>query len=169
MPLRRLMARGSFAPAIIPGWAAPDLDDSAWESIAVDKSWGAQSHFGYTGFAWYRRHLTLVPVAGANTDLALFLPPIDDAYELYWNGKLIGQGGKLPPHPVWYWTAPYLTFGIGQPRSGVLAIRVWKAPYVSFDSGVLGGLFRGSAGGQLRGRRSLQGRTGSSMAQKPAV
>jgi Stage II sporulation protein E (SpoIIE) len=123
-----------------PGWAAPDFDDSAWEPIGVDKSWGAQSHFGYTGSAWYRRHITFDPVAGANTDLGLFLPPIDDAYELYWNGRLIGQSGKLPPNPAWYFYSPYQTFNLDRPQSGVLALRVWKAPYVSYDSGVLGGL-----------------------------
>jgi hypothetical protein len=62
-----------------PSWAAPDFDDSGWEPIGVDESWGAQSHFGYTGSAWYRRHITFDPVPGANTDLALFLPPVDDA------------------------------------------------------------------------------------------
>src|SRR5271156_5215213 len=122
------------------GWAAPDLDDSGWEAIGVDKSWGAQSHFGYTGYAWYRRHVTFAPVPGANTDLAIFLPPTDDAYELYWNDNLIGQSGKLPPHPVWYFESPYRTFSLHRPQSGVLALRVWKAPYVSFDSGILGGL-----------------------------
>jgi Stage II sporulation protein E (SpoIIE) len=120
-------------------WASPDLDDSGWGAIGVDKSWGAQGHFGYTGYAWYRRHLTLTPVAGAKTDLALFFPPVDDAYEVYWNGKLIGKSGNLPPHPVWYFDSPYRTFEIGPPQSGVLAVRVWKAGYASFDSGVLGG------------------------------
>jgi hypothetical protein len=123
-----------------PGWAATGLDDSSWEPIAVDKSWGAQSHFGYTGYAWYRRHITFAPVPGANTDLAIFLPAVDDAYELYWNGNLIGQSGKLPPDPVWYFSRLYRTFGLQRPQSGVLALRVWKAPYVSFDSGILGGL-----------------------------
>ncbi len=122
-----------------PTWALPTLDDSAWEAIGVDQSWGAQNHFGYTGYAWYRRHLDVDPVAGAHTEFALFVPPVDDAYEVYWNGTLIGRGGKLPPHPVWYFQQPYRTFGLGQPQSGVLALRVWKAPYTSFDSGILGG------------------------------
>jgi hypothetical protein len=123
-----------------PAWASPTLDDSSWEAIGVDQSWGAQNHFGYTGYAWYRRHLVLVPVTGAHTDLAVFLPRIDDAYELYWNGKLIGQNGKLPPHPVWYFQPFYRSFEVGPPESGVLAVRVWKAGFASFDSGTLGGL-----------------------------
>jgi hypothetical protein len=33
-------------------WADPGLDDSGWEQLTADKSWGAQSHPSYTGFAW---------------------------------------------------------------------------------------------------------------------
>ncbi len=62
-----------------PDWASPTLDDSGWERIGVDKPWGDQTHFGYTGFAWYRRHVNFLPVAGAESDLALLLPPIDAA------------------------------------------------------------------------------------------
>jgi len=40
-----------------PSWASPNLDDSQWESIQTDKPWGAQGHFNYTGYAWYRRHI----------------------------------------------------------------------------------------------------------------
>jgi hypothetical protein len=123
-----------------PAWASPTLDDSGWERIAVDKPWGDQTHFGYTGFAWYRRHVNFLPVAGAKSDLALLLPPIDDAYEVYWNGNLIGQQGKLPPHPYYYANIPAQIIGLGQPGAGVLAFRVWKAPYLSSDTGEAGGL-----------------------------
>jgi hypothetical protein len=49
------------------------------------------------------------------TDLGLLLPPIDDAYEVYWNGSLTGKGGELPPHPVWYFDPLPRTFGLGEP------------------------------------------------------
>lgn len=121
-------------------WASPTLDDSKWEGIQADKPWGEQTHFGYTGYAWYRRHIDFVPVAGAAPDLAILLPPVDDAYELYWNGHQVGHFGKLPPDPIWYYQTPAHSFGLGSTRSGVLAIRVWKAPYTSFDTGLAGGL-----------------------------
>jgi hypothetical protein len=123
-----------------PEWASPTLDDSGWERIGVDKPWGDQTHFGYTGFAWYRRHVNFHPVEGVESDLALLLPPIDDAYEVYWNGRLIGQQGKLPPHPFYYTNVPAKIIGLGRPGAGVLAFRVWKAPYVSSDNGEAGGL-----------------------------
>ena len=123
-----------------PGWASPTLDDSGWERIGVDKPWGDQTHFGYTGYAWYRRHVNFLPVAGVESDLALLLPPIDDVYEVYWNGSPIGHLGKFPPYPVFYNAIPAQILGLGRPREGVLAFRVWKSPYVSSDTGEAGGL-----------------------------
>jgi Stage II sporulation protein E (SpoIIE) len=125
-----------------PAWASPTLDDTGWEQIKVDKPWGAQTHFGYTGYAWYRRHVNFVPVPGVQPDLALLLPPIDDAYEVYWNGNLIGHQGKLPPHAFYYRRLAPESISLGQPGSGVLAFRVWKAPYFSADTGDGGGLYR---------------------------
>jgi hypothetical protein len=123
-----------------PAWASPTLDDSNWERIGVDKPWGEQTHFGYTGYAWYRRHVNFLPVPGVQPDLALLLPPINDAYEVYWNGNLIGRQGKLPPHAFYYRDLPPKIIALGQAGSGVLAFRVWKAPYFSSDTGEAGGL-----------------------------
>jgi hypothetical protein len=123
-----------------PAWASPTLDDSNWERIGVDKPWGQQTHFGYTGYAWYRRHVSFVPVPGVQPDLALLLPRINDAYQVYWNGNLVGHQGKLPPHAYYYRDLPPQIVALGQAGSGVLAFRVWKAPYFSSDSGEAGGL-----------------------------
>jgi hypothetical protein len=125
-----------------PAWASTALDDTGWEQIKVDKPWGEQTHFGYTGYAWYRRHVNFVPVPGVQPELALLLPPIDDAYEVYWNGSLIGHQGKMPPHPYFYRRLAPESIALGQPGSGLLAFRVWKAPYFSADSGEAGGLNR---------------------------
>ncbi len=122
-----------------PGWAAPAVDDSAWEGISAARPWGEQGHEGYTGIAWYRRHIDFTTVPGAAPDLAIFFPAVADAYEVYWNGYLVGTDGRLPPDPFWFYLPPPHTFGLGQERKGVLAIRVWKAPYQSFDPGTIGG------------------------------
>ena len=122
-----------------PGWASPSLDDSQWAKITADQTWGAQGYYSYTGFAWYRYHLSITPVAGGPKDLAVLIPAIDDCYEVYWNGVLVGKNGKLPPDPTWYTTQPPQTYGLGQVQSGVLAVRVWKARLASNDPGTLGG------------------------------
>jgi hypothetical protein len=121
-------------------WASPSFDDSRWEPITASESWGNQGHAGYTGFAWYRRHLEIGLTPGANTTYALLLPPVDDAYEVYWNGKLIGGYGKLPPGPHWYYTSFFRAFAVPSVGSGTIAIRVWKSPLLFVDSGALGGM-----------------------------
>jgi hypothetical protein len=134
-----------------PEWASPEFDDSTWQPIEVGRTWEEQGHRDYTGFAWYRRRIVLANIpADAQWQLALALPSVEDAGEVYWNGRLVGSYGKLPPGPVWYPGLDPLTRGLGlhnpafvplgRPQSGVLAIRVWTAPYVAFSFPNLGGL-----------------------------
>jgi phosphoserine phosphatase RsbU/P len=126
-----------------PAWALPDTGDDqsnvGWEQLSPDTTWGAQGHPAYTGYAWYRKHLHLVPAAGASPDFALYIAHIDDIYELYWNGVLVGRHGTMPPGESFPYDAPPQTFGLGPIRDGVLAIRVWKGPLMSFDTEKLGG------------------------------
>ena len=83
-------------------WADPGFNDTpgenGWESILADRPWGAQGHYAYTGFAWYRLNLRITPAPDVKTDFQLLLPSLEDACEVYWNGKLVGRYGKLPPH-----------------------------------------------------------------------
>jgi hypothetical protein len=122
-------------------WANPAYDDSGWEQIRGDDTWGTQTHPGYTGFAWYRRP---IDITGADKSLAILIPPVDDAYELYWNGKKIGTYGKLPPHAKWWGLGHSAVYSIPADASGnangILAIRVWKAPLSSTDQATSGGL-----------------------------
>jgi serine phosphatase RsbU (regulator of sigma subunit) len=122
-------------------WAQPTLDDSAWESLVSNAPWGAQGHPSYTGIAWYRRHLNIIPAPGTEGRFQILLPHIDDSYEIYWNGSLIGSYGKLPPHPVWFYSPFPGSFQLTGATSGVLAIRVWKAPLDIFSIGEGGGMY----------------------------
>jgi Stage II sporulation protein E (SpoIIE) len=116
-------------------WAQPGFDDSSWEQLRGDTTWGAQSHPAYVGFAWYRKKID-VETPGP---LSILMPPVDDTYELYWNGKKIGGSGKLPPHAHWdAFPHPY-TFALPS-ASGVLALRVWMPMLASTDSVAVGGL-----------------------------
>lgn len=121
-------------------WADPNLDDSGWESIEASGLWGSQGHPSYAGFAWYRRHIDILPTAGASHDYRIYVPPIQDAYELYWNGKLAGGSGRLPPHPKWYYGQFAKSFPLTGSGVGTVAIRVWKAPLDAFSAAESGGL-----------------------------
>jgi hypothetical protein len=124
-----------------PAWAAAGFDDSGWEQLDPGKPWGAQGHESVDGYAWYRRRVSLAPGEQEPEQLAILIPAVEDAYELYWNGELVGANGALPPHPVWYYDLRPHTWGLGPAQSGVLAIRVWKAPFGSYDNGKQGGFY----------------------------
>ena len=128
-----------FHPGDDPAWANPAFDSSSWEQLTADRPWGAQGHARLTGFAWYRCNIAFTPAPGVSPPFSLLIPTVDDAYEIYWNGALIGHNGKLPPGAVWYYSQPVQTFSLGQLQHGVLAVRVWKAPLLSDDSGENGG------------------------------
>ncbi|MGC1872855.1 MAG: SpoIIE family protein phosphatase [Acidobacteriaceae bacterium] len=121
-----------------PAWASPAYNDSSWEQLSGDEPWGAQTHPGYTGNAWYRKQ---IEVTGSGGKLAILMPPVDDAYEIFWNGKKIGSYGSLPPHAIWWSNGHSAVYPLGDiPVSGVLALRVWKAPLASTDMWGEGGL-----------------------------
>jgi len=124
-------------------WARPEMDDATghggWEQLTADAPWGTQSHPSYDGPGWYRRRIDLTMAPGAPEDVALLIPAIDDIYQLYWNGQLVGQLGSFPPHPDYLSAIPAQTYGLGPVRSGVLAVRVLKVPFASNDDGTAGG------------------------------
>lgn len=122
-----------------PAWAATELNDTQWAQISADQPWGAQGYGAVAGFAWYRRHVNILQAPGSSPDVALLIPLIDDAYEVYWNGELVGRNGSFPPSAFWYVTQPPQTFDLGHVTTGVLAIRVWKAPLASIDPAEIGG------------------------------
>lgn len=130
-----------FHPGDDPSWANPSFDSSNWEQVTADKPWGKQGHSGLTGFAWYRCSIALTPAPGVSPQFSIMVPRIKDAYEVYWNGSFVGRNGKLPPNPVRYLSQPAQTFELGQVEQGVLAVRVWKAPLLSDDSGGAGGFW----------------------------
>lgn len=120
-------------------WALPSYNDARWDQITALKPWGLQGHESYTGYAWYRRHITVSTAPGALPDVALLIPAINDVYEIYWNGVRVGGSGHMPPHWTAYVGVPARIYGLGPVRSGVLAVRVWKMPLSTIDDGTAGG------------------------------
>lgn len=127
-----------------PRWAEANTDDSGWELVDMTAApgshdgdvglpdyvdgWKAHGHAGYSGYAWYRRAVS-VPVGRASWDI-LGPTQVEDGYELYWNGRLLGGSGKLGPVPRLVGTRP-LRFSLPVDAAGtrgVLAIRAYKLP-----------------------------------------
>jgi hypothetical protein len=143
-----------------PLWAQPGFDDSKWETVdltpkgLVDplggfsdyvKGWTARGHAGYSGYAWYRIRVQVAAQPGEK--LALSGPPyVDDAYQLFSDGTLIGSFGKFSGHqPTFYFTQPMMfdlpAGGAQSPSSvRVLAFRLWMAPDTMVTQADTGGL-----------------------------
>lgn len=83
------------------GWKDIDFDESGWATIKSGQTWEVQGYQNYDGFAWYRKSIVipteLKKQAIDYEGLTLNLGCIDDADEIYFNGKLLGATGSLPP------------------------------------------------------------------------
>lgn len=77
-------------------WATPEFNDSEWERIYAPAAWEDQGFNGYDGFAWYRITFNGQRLS-KNDTYFLNIGYIDDADEVYVNGRLIGFSGSMPP------------------------------------------------------------------------
>jgi hypothetical protein len=138
-------------------WSAPGFDDSNWGAMDLTPppgsaddtlgtsgeipGWTASGYPDYSGFAWYRLK---VNVQGANRRLAIKMPDgVDDAYQVFVNGKRIGSFGSFSAHHVTaYSTLPEefrLPKGVGD-GTITIAIRIWMDSATPFNSPDAGGL-----------------------------
>ncbi len=122
-------------------WASPDFDASEWETIFAPSTWEDQGFHGYNGYAWYRKHFTIIDLRDDDV-FYLHLGYIDDVDEVYINGKLLGHSGNFPPkyetaynaqrtYPI---PAKFLNKGVN-----LIAVRV-------YDAQLGGGIISGDLG-----------------------
>ncbi|WP_185969050.1 beta galactosidase jelly roll domain-containing protein [Carboxylicivirga sp. M1479] len=107
-------------------WKEAHFDDSNWETIRVPGAWESRGYNDYNGFAWYRKTIRLDVVP--QHDLILRIGSIDDADEVFVNGRFVGRTGGLPPHPqTEYNTQRNYTIPQSYWKSGnnTIAIRVY--------------------------------------------
>ena len=138
-------------------WAQQRFDDSAWATLdltppkgSADASlgtsgfipgWTSNGYPKHSGYAWYRLQ---VNVEGAGRALALKMPDsADDAYQVYVNGKLIGEFGDFgKSHVTAYSTQPREFHLPKTLRNGpiTIAIRMWMDSATPFSSPDAGGM-----------------------------
>lgn len=131
---RRIVALGGpirFHPGDDPNlaWARPDFDDSSWSLIRGDENWYVQGYPKLAGFAWYRFDVTLPRYTGP---LALWIPMIATNFQVYADGRLIGENGTMPPRAQPRYAQNFVLPIPDDPkrsgRSLSIAIRVWHYP-----------------------------------------
>jgi hypothetical protein len=153
----------SFHPGDQPAWSQPDYDDSQWPTLDLTPpegsydhligstgfvpGWTARGYPGYTGFAWYRLHVTVNDGgAAAGQPLALKMPDnCDDAYEVYVNGRLLGGVGTFSERDVKVYLMRPRAMVLSSGRDGApitIAIRTWmgsSTPLTAYKAGGLHG------------------------------
>jgi hypothetical protein len=75
-------------------WFAPELNDSEWSKIRVDRHWEGQGHKALDHWAWYRRSVT-IPNDWKSPTTYLNFTGIDDYADIYVNGEKIGSVGDI--------------------------------------------------------------------------
>jgi len=136
VPMADLTGPWRFNAGDNPAWASPAFDDSHWSLLKADNPWGVQGFHGYSGVGWYRLR---VQVPAQSGPLAIYFPDVQDCYQVFANGRMIGQVGELPPHAKLV-TSGRNMFHIpadamvqGEPL--VLAVRVWVTSIGSPERG----------------------------------
>lgn len=140
-------------------WAAPDYNDSDWETVDLTAAegahdgdvgltgyvtgWTAKGHPDYSGYAWYRLKVSLDRVKG--NILAIAGPPaVDDAYQLFVNGSLLGNAGDFSdPVPLAYSIQPQMFLlpdSIRKVKLITIAFRVWVSAATISQGPDLGGI-----------------------------
>ena len=122
-------------------WKNIDFNSSTWKIIRSGRPWEDQGYANYDGFGWYRKMVVIPSVLKKDAlkynGLSLQLGTIDDADQVYFNGKLIGASGELPPHYLsGYYSVRNYTISpekILWDKENVIAVRV-------YDGGGTGGL-----------------------------
>jgi hypothetical protein len=69
-------------------------DGVTWQDIEITRHWDGQGHGDWDGWGIYRANLT-VPQDWRNEPLHVVTTGVDDYFELFVNGHLIGTGGNI--------------------------------------------------------------------------
>jgi Stage II sporulation protein E (SpoIIE) len=136
VPMAELHGLWRFHTGDDPRWAQAGFDDSGWPLLRSDQPWSSQGYRNYTGVAWYRFE---VKTAAGHSQLAVAIPEMNDAWQLFADGKQLGQLGGLPPHPYVAGGFSWVTMEIPESMTAhspiVFALRVWHWPYFGAFTG----------------------------------
>ena len=130
-------------------WAGVNIDESSWRDISNTSTWTSQGVKCENGYGWYRYHVTIPKSLLDKSDLKesvdFYMGKIDDADEVYLNGKLIGKTGRFPSDPKGY-DSEWSTLRVYRVKSTSSLIK-WDADNVLavrvYNGGDPGGMFQG--------------------------
>ena len=127
-------------------YAESNYDDSQWENMDLTApsgvhdddvglsgyvpGWTTKGHSNYSGYAWYRLKVILDSLPENN--LAFAAPPsVDDAYQLFINGSLLGSTADFSGTvPIIYSIQPRMFLvpeNVKKEKDITIAFRVWMS------------------------------------------
>jgi len=127
-------------------YAESNYDDSKWENMDLSAppgahdddvglsgyipGWTAKGHSNYSGYAWYR--LKIIQDSLPENNLVLAAPPsVDDSYQLFINGSLLGSAGDFSGTvPIIYSIQPRMFLvpeNVKKEKNITIAFRVWMS------------------------------------------
>jgi len=143
-------------------WAQPGFDDRSWGKMdltpppgSIDPmigssgyvpGWTTRGYAGYAGYAWYRLTVNVQANTGdsGHEPLAIKMPDnFDDAYQVYANGRLVGEFGRFTAKGVTGYLAQPRAFPLpADVRNGpvTIAIRMWMDAFTPMVDPDVGGL-----------------------------
>lgn len=119
------------------GWQkAGEPSGEGWSDLRIDAHWEGQGFETLDGWAWYRTAVD-VPADWEGEDIYLSFRGVDDAYEVYADGEIVGKGGDIENKVTAFEErVSHRVTGIARPGKTLhVAVRV-------FDWYGAGGLFR---------------------------
>lgn len=160
-----------------PLWASPAFDDAKWETVDLTPKsaaqnpitgvsgyvpgWTARGHAGYWGYAWYRIRVQVESGTAGKLNLA-GPSAVDDAYQVFDNGLMVGMFGQFSArNPGVYYARPMmfeLPSPAHTPQSGstqVIAFRMWMQPQTLFQASDVGGFESAPLLGEAAAVRSM--------------
>ena len=120
-------------------WADPSFNDSNWRSITLSRATSSQGIEPYSGFAWYRIHLTAAQLEpnGLRAQALLVAPNSVGQLAVFINGVASGSTSGMAADSLAMIQSP--PFLVPLPPSGSVdvAIRSWAGNDVKINRGLL--------------------------------
>jgi hypothetical protein len=107
-------------------WGSTNLAlDETWKEINVGQPWDGQGYEGLTGYGWYRINVR-VPEEWKGREIYLTFDGVDDSYDLFVDGRLVGTGGdKRKNQTAFDEQITHRMTGLVKPgQESVIAVRV---------------------------------------------
>ena len=145
LPLRSVLQLDQdwkFAVSDNPSYAAPDFNDSNWQTVNLSQPPSAQGIDSYSGYAWYRLRISpqqLAALGQGSRPMLLVQGKSVAQFAVYLNGLEMGRTRGMTESPSAYASEPLPAY-LPEESGGhplVIAVRTWVPAYAPVKESLL--------------------------------